>query len=263
MSLLQLVRVPKVQLVFMLLLIALSTLLYYPVFTVARIVTLSVVCTVGSDLLFTYLRKQASFIPYAGMVTGLILGLTISPHLPWYGILLISLIASGTKHFLRFSDHHVFNPAATGLVLGNILLHDTVSWWGVSFQVLKLAPFNIVVFLILLLPFLVSGIRMKRFGSISAFLLVYSVLLFLQNQVSPLMTSTDPTVLFFAITMLPEPMSSPIMLSKQFAYGAIVASAAILYVYLPFSRNLIVTNLLSDSLLPFLLLGNLIFFKYR
>src|SRR3990167_6569765 len=114
MNLLQLLRIPKVQLVLILLLITLSTFLYYPVLTVARIVTLSVLCTVASDFLFSRIRKQAVFMPYAAMVTALILGLTLNPLLPWQGILLICLIASWTKHFLRFSDRHVFNPAATG-----------------------------------------------------------------------------------------------------------------------------------------------------
>jgi len=263
MSLLQLLRIPKVQLILILLLITLSTLLYYPLLTVARIVTLSVLFTTGSDLLFAYLRKHTLFVPYAAMVTGLILSLTINPHHPWYGILLISVIASGAKHFLRFSNRHIFNPAAIGLVVGSILFHDTVSWWGVSFQILELAPLNIVAFLILLLPLLVSGIRMKRYGSTSAFLLIYSVLRFIQNNVSPLMTITDPTVLFFAITMLPEPMTSPIHLGKQILYGAFVAAAAIVYFYLPFSRSLLATNLLPDGLLPFLLIGNIIFFKFR
>ncbi len=263
MRFLQQFRIPKVQLVLILLLISFSTLLYYPLLTVARIVALSVLFTVGSDLLFVYLRKYTLFVPYAAMVTGLILGLTINPLLPWYGILLISIIASASKHFVQVSNRHIFNPAAIGLVVGNILLHDTVSWWGVSFQVLKLAPLNVVAFLVLLLPFFVSGVRMKRIGSIGAFLLVYFVLLFLQNNVSPPAIITDPTVLFFAITILPEPMTSPIILRRQILYGAFVASAAIVYFYLPFSRSLLATNLLPDGLLPFLLLGNLVFFRFR
>lgn len=263
MSFFKMFRIPKVQLALVLFLIILSTLFQYPLAFVARIFVLSVLFTVDSDLLLTYFRKHTLFVPYAGIVTSLILALTINPHQSWYGILLISTIASGAKHFLRFSDRHIFNPAAIGLVVGNILLHDTVSWWGVSFQVLKLDPFNIVAFLILLLPLVISGIRLKRYGSICAFLLVYSVLRLLQYNVSPLITILDPTVLFFAITMLPEPMTSPVTLRRQIFYGTFVATAAIVYFYLPFSRNLVVANLLPDGLLPFLLLGNVVFFKFR
>lgn len=263
MSFFHLLRIPKVQLALILLLIALSSFFQYPLPFVTKILVLSLLSTVGSDLLFIYLRKHALFIPYAAIVTGLILGLTINPLLPWYGILLISVIASASKHFVQISNRHIFNPAAIGLVVGNMLLNDTVSWWGVSFQVLKLTPLNIVVFFMLLAPIFVSGIRIKRFGSVGAFLLTYSVLLFLQNQASPLMTLTNPTVLFFAITMLPEPMTSPSVLRRQIFYGAFVATTAIVYFYLPFSRSLLATNLLPDGLLPFLLLGNLVFFRFR
>ncbi|MBI3980752.1 RnfABCDGE type electron transport complex subunit D [Candidatus Microgenomates bacterium] len=255
MSLLQQFRIPKVQLVLILLLVALSAFLHYPLLTVARITILSVLFTVGSDLLLVYLRKHTLFVPHAAMVTGLILGLTINPHLSWYGILLISIIAVVSKHFVQISRRHIFNPAAFGLIVGNVLLNDSVSWWGVSFQVLKLTPLNIVLFLLLLLPILVSGIRMKRIGSISSFLLTFSILLFLQHQTSPLTILTDPTVLFFALTMLPEPMTSPITLQRQILYGGFVAIAATVFFYLPFD--------VPDGLLPFLLLGNLAFFKFR
>lgn len=254
---------PKVQLALILLLIVLTTLLYYPLSTIVNIVIFSVLFTAGSDLLFMYLRKHVLFAPYAAIVTGLILGLTMSPHLPWYGVLLISVFASASKHFVKIANRHVFNPAAFGLVVGNILLQDTVSWWGVSFQVLKSAPLHIVAFLILLLPLLVSGIRMKRFGSIGSFLITYSVLLLLQHNISPLATITDPTVLFFALTMLPEPMTSPVSLRRQILFGGFVASLAIFFFYLPFMGNLLPANLLPDGLLPFLLLGNVVFFKSR
>ena len=182
MGFLQQFCIPKVQFVLILFLIVLSTLSYYPLLTVARIVIFAIFFTVVSDLLFVYVRKRTLFVPYAAMVTGLILGLTINPHLSWYGIFFISVIASASKHVIQVSHRHIFNPAAIGLVVGNIFLRDTVSWWGVSFQVLKLAPLNIVAFLMLVLPFCVSGIRMKRFGGIGSFLLTYSVLLFLAKS---------------------------------------------------------------------------------
>lgn len=263
MGFLQQFCIPKVQFVLILFLIVLSTLSYYPLLTVARIVIFAIFFTVVSDLLFVYVRKRTLFVPYAAMVTGLILGLTINPHLSWYGIFFISVIASASKHVIQVSHRHIFNPAAIGLVVGNIFLRDTVSWWGVSFQVLKLAPLNIVAFLMLVLPFCVSGIRMKRFGGIGSFLLTYSVLLFLQNHVSPLATMSDPTILFFAFMMLPEPMTSPIRVPRQIAYGICVAIAAIIYFYLPFSGNARIAYLFPDGLLPFLLLGNVVFFKFR
>ena len=259
----QLFRIPKVQLALALFLITLTTLIQFPLFFVAKIFVFSVLFTVGTELLFLYLRKHMVFVPYAAIVTGLILALTIDPRLPWYGILLISVIATGAKHFIRFSDRHVFNPAAIGLVAGSMLLQSTVSWWGVSFQIFTQTPVHTISFLILLLPFLVSGMRMRRFGSIGAFLFTYSVLLYLLNNGSPYRIITDPTVLFFAIVMLPEPMTSPVVLQRQIFYGGFIAIAAVMFSYLPFSRSLFAAHVIPDGLLPFLLIGNLLFFKLR
>lgn len=249
----QILRMPKVQLALLLFFIALFTLFKYPLLVVTKILFLSIFFTVGFDLLFTFLRKHIFFVPYSGIITGLILGLTMNPHLGWWSIFLISFLAIASKHVIKINNRHIFNPAAFGLVLGNILLGDTVSWWRVSS----------VTFLILLLPLLVSGIRMKRFGSIGAFIFTYSLLLLLLQNVSPRSILRDSTVLFFAITMLPEPMTSPVALQRQVLYGGFVASLATLYFYLPFTRNLLSVNLLPDGLLPFLLLGNLVFFKFR
>jgi hypothetical protein len=105
--------------------------------------------------------------------------------------------------------------------------------------------------------------RTRRFGSIGAFLFTYSVLLYLLNNGSPYRIITDPTVLFFAIVMLPEPMTSPVVLQKQIFYGGFIAIAAVMFSHLPFSRNLLAAHVLPDGLLPFLLIGNVLFFKFR
>ncbi len=249
----QLLRIPKVQLALILFLILLSTLFQYPFFVVTKMIILPVFFTVGSDLLFMHLRKHTLYVPYAAVVTGFILGITINPDLPWYGILLISVLASASKHFVKIAGRHVFNPAALGLVAGNILLRNTVSWWGV---------FS-VAFFILLLPLTVSGIRLKRFGGVVACVFTYSLLLLLLQNVSPRITLMDPAVLFFTITMLPDPMTSPVVLSKQIVFGAFVATTAIVFSYVPFMKNVVAANFLPDGLLPFLLLGNLVFFKFR
>lgn len=263
MSFSQLLRAPKIQLAFLLLLIVWSTLLQYPLSFVTSVLVLALCSTVGSDLLFLYVRTRKLFIPDAAVVTGLILGLIVNPFMPWYGIFLISVIASASKHFIKISNRHVFNPAAIGLVVGNILLHDSVSWWGVSFQVLNLTPLHSIAFFVLLAPIVVSGMRMKRLGSVGAFFLTYSALRFLQDHSSPFALLTNPAFIFFSVVMLPEPMTSPIRLWRQIVYGVFVATISIAFSYLPFSRSTLAMNLLPDGLLPFLLIGNFVFFRFR
>lgn len=260
-------RIPKVQLAVTLFLIFLTAFINNPSFEAVRIIALSLLFTIAADLFFTFLRKRTLFIPYAALVTGLILSLTLNPKLAWYSILLVASISMGAKNFLRISNHHIFNPAGLGLVIGGILLHQNVSWWGVSFQ--ALFPFGIkhaLFFLILLLPLLVSAYRMRRHGSIISFLAIYTLLLLFLNHfnLSTLQTTLfDPTTIFFSIVMLPEPMTSPVQLNRQIFYGIFVALITVI-VSFSFIENVLASNfLLPDGLLPFLLVGNIVFFKLR
>lgn len=205
--------------------------------------------------------------PYAAIVTGLILSLTISPRLPWYNILLIASLAMGVKNFIRINSHHIFNPAATGLVLGGLLIHQQVSWWGVSFQTLVPFTFSkLILFVILLSSLLVSALRMRRYGSILSFLTTYILLFFLLNQFNPSIfpsTIFDPTIIFFSIVMLPEPMTSPVQIKRQLLYGSSVALLAVISQSTALAQFLTVRNILPDGLLPFLLLGNFVFFQFK
>lgn len=260
-------RIPKVQFLITLFLIFLTALANQPSFEAVRIVTLSLFFTVASDLFFTFLRKRELFVPYAALVTGLIISLTINLRLPWYDILLITSISMGTKNFLRITNRHIFNPAGIGLVVGGILLRQNVSWWGTSSQ--TILPFGVkhaLFFLVLLLPSLISGYRMRRYGSILSFLITYTLLLLFMNHFNFRVLQTtlfDPTVLFFSIVMLPEPMTSPVKLKKQIPYGIFVAMTAILVSSSFVGAILTSHHLLPDGLLPFLLVGNMVFFELK
>lgn len=253
-------RISKVQLAVTLFLIFLTALETYPSFVAVRIVILSLLFTIGTDLSVTFIRKRALFVPYAALVTGLILSLTLNPHLQWYEILLVAFISMGAKNFLRISNHHIFNPAGIGLIIGGILLHQNVSWWGVSFQ--TLTPFGIkhtLFFLILLLPLLVSAYRMRRYGNTLSFLITYTLLLLILNHFNFSILQTilfDPTVIFFSIVMLPEPMTTPNNPSRQLLFGVLVATAAALI-------SLIRSSFTPDPLIMGLLVGNLLFFRFR
>lgn len=223
-----LLKIPKVQLALILLLINLKA---------PYLAVICVVFTVFFDLVLTYLKSKTFFIPWSALVTGLIIALIISPNALWYQVAVICALAMAGKNFLRINNRHLFNPAALGLFLGGIFFNLDVSWWGVS----------AVVFLILLLPGYVSFYKMRRFGSILSFLVFY-------NLLSGFKLLLDPTTIFFALVMLPEPMTSPFDLKKQILYGAIVATAALVLSYFP---------IFPDVLIPALLLGNVFNFSFK
>ncbi len=58
-------------------------------------------------------------------------------------------------------------------------------------------------------------------------------------------------------------MTSPVNPKRQVLYGVAVASIVQLIAYPPISSNLTNKGLLPDLFIPALLLGNLLFFKFR
>lgn len=233
-----LLNIPKVQISILLFLIYLSALKVYPNITSIYLIAVSLTFCILSDLLFTYIRKRKLFIPFAAIATGLIIALIVDLNAKWSELAVICALAMASKNFLRPAGRHIFNPAGFGLLSGRIVFGIPVSWWGVSFQNFQ----NLLPFLILVSPMLISAYRMRRFVSILTFLLTYTLI---SRSLGSLL---DPTVLFFSLVMLPEPMTSPIDYKRQVMYGVLVA---------------VLSFLLPDTLIPALLLGNLVFFKFR
>jgi len=226
-------KTPKMQIVVALSAIWLTSWLHAGGIRLVFLLFLSLVVTIGSDFLFARLRGKPFFFPSAAIVSAIIIALLVSP---WYQIFLVGLLAMGSKNFLRVGDRHIFNPAAFGLWLGGIIFSQNTSWWGVSWQQLASQP---LAFVILLTPFLISALRMRRYFIQLVFLLV--LILFKASLL-------DPALLFFAAVMLPEPMTTPLKPTTQLAFGVAVALLSLIP-YFP------------DPLLLALLISNVLFFK--
>lgn len=108
-------RTPKAQLAVLLLGIYLTTTAQFPLALTAPVVALSVGSCVIFDLLWTFLKRRAIFLPLGALVTGLIVGLVIDPQSGWLQIASVAAIAMAVKVFVRISGRQVFNPAAAGL----------------------------------------------------------------------------------------------------------------------------------------------------
>ena len=211
---------------------------------------LSLISTASADLLFVRLRGVKPFFPSGSLVTGSIIGLLTSPDLGWYVPIVISIIAMFSKNFIRLSNRHIFNPAGFGLLISSLIFHHNVSWWGVSFQQFRIQNIEFIIyFLILLSPAIVSVLRMKRYRITLSFLITYALININLNSF------LDPTVLFFSIVMLPEPMTSPNRHNRQIFFGIFVVSISVL------TSSPILNSI--DPLIFALLLGNLAFFRFR
>jgi len=260
------IRIPKVQLTICLLLIYLTNLFFN--FSLQTLLLIIIVPIVGmvSDLIFTKLKKKKFFIPSAAMTTSMIVVLLTGPQTPIYFPIFAVILAMASKVFIR-PGRHIFNPASFGLIISSFLLAIPVAWWGPGNIVAlsgKLPP----LFLILLLPLLISGLRMKRYYTILVTFVSFilsSLLLFTVTK-TPISQElivnllTDPTLIFFALVMAPEPMTTPYSVKNQILFGLFVGMFAVFssrFIYeISFLKTL-------DPLVLSLLIGNVIFFRRK
>lgn len=223
--------------------------------------------TISFDLLFTYIKIRQLFKPYAAIVSGLIIALIIDPSAMWYQIAFIAGLAIASKNFLRVSGRHIFNPAAFGILSGQLTLGLSASWWGASFPSIAGHPSILSFFslVVLLLPAYVSGYRMKRFYIILTFLLAFTIITSIGLPISMksiLDKLVNPGVIFFTVIMLVEPMTSPVGAKKQIIYAIFVA-VLVKLISLLAPGNIFFTRLIQDSFISSLLMANAIFFKFR
>ncbi|MBI4080501.1 MAG: RnfABCDGE type electron transport complex subunit D [Candidatus Levybacteria bacterium] len=258
----------KAQIAILLFVFYLITLSHLPFNQAIALLLLCVGGTVLTDLLFGYIRVRKFFIPYAGIVTGLILTLIIDTGAAWYQILFIATAAMGIKNFLRISGRHVFNPAASGLLAGWFAFGLSPSWWGASpFSGSALTLPNILIYAGVLSFAFVSCFRLKRYYAILAFLLLSAIGAEFMAQTfslqSLLASITSIGTLFYALVMLPEPMTSPVKKERQLMYAGLVAivSTLLVFVVTPFLSQRGIA--LPNSSIIALLIGNLLFFKFR
>lgn len=203
------------------------------------------------DLVAGYVREGRWIVPSSAWVSGLILGLVLSPTAPRLAVFLAPVLASASKHLLRVRRKHVFNPAAFALLALGYLYPDRgiVSWWGEAWGILP--------WIFITLSGIVTVVRVKRWRTALVFLVVYlvgtAVLLSRSGTLLDLRTLlVDGTLAFFATVMLIEPVTTayhPVALRVWFgaAVGVLALLLALPGVPLP----------VPDTFLTALLLGNL------
>src|SRR5258708_2567635 len=172
------IRSPKFILAILLFIILLSSYIHTYSLQMSMHIISILIAVVAIDLLFVHIRRIKFFFPSAALVTGLIIILLSAPDLPIYDAVTACLFAMVSKNFIRIKGHHLFNPAGFGLFFAGVLFHHTISWWGVSFQTLHiLSIVNIIVFIILLSPLIISLIRLKRYRITIPFLITNSIII--------------------------------------------------------------------------------------
>ena len=173
---------------------------------------------------------------YNSIITGQILFLIVHPSsnpADFAVVLIATFLAMFVKFFVEIRKSPVINPAVFALLLAAGVAAAVpgldlpfVSWWGASFKA-TLGPLTIpYLTLILMLFWLVYGVRKWRKLPIAlTFLAAHYAILLLRGggleQVGFMLT--DSTMLFFAGVMLIEPKTSPKLKRSQIIFGLIAA----------------------------------------
>lgn len=246
---------PKNQTAILLFLIILNGIIFYRDQKIIILLLTALITGLLVEYLCLKIRRIPFFFPSSAIVTVFIITLLTSFSLPFYDSMIAVVIAIISKHFIRISGRHIFNPAGLGLLIVAFIFRHDISWWGVSFQQIATANiFLIISFVILLLPAYISSIKMKKWKISLLFIFLLFVVNFFAFSLNggrfSFLYLFDPTILFFSFVMLPEPMTSPNTTKNQLFYSFSV---------LLLTHGASYFSFIPDPSLASLLVGNLLF----
>jgi Na+-translocating ferredoxin:NAD+ oxidoreductase RnfD subunit len=192
------------------------------------------------DLAFQSLRFERLRFPDSALATGLFLALILPPTVPLLAGGAVVLAAIAAKHVLRVRGRPILNPAATGVVLGAFAFGLAPAWW------IGIGPIGEIAMVALGITVLARSPKSWRLPV--TFLLVFAPLSVLLRLVSGaalaptvvVLGVLDPSTLFFALFMVPEPRTAPANVHLHPVYGTLVGwGAAFLPWYLPTTGTLL------------------------
>lgn len=198
------------------------------------------------DLPMLRWRKRRWEFPSGAVLTGMLVGMLMSPHEPWYVGAVCSAAAVALKYVVRTPTANVFNPAALALVGAYYAFDAGHSWWG--------ALPDLTLGSSIPLLFLAGGFitwRVNKAPLVLMFLGAYYGLFTLAAfvgdpaHVAEVFIAPDlHAVLFFACFILTDPPTSPTRHREQLLYGTLVALTA----WVTFERLGVVYYLLAGVL---------------
>ncbi len=205
------------------------------------------------DVAFQRARFAHLRFPDAALATGLFIALVLPPpaDLLLTGTAVFAAIA--VRHALRYRGHPWMNPAASGILVGTVILGLAPAWW------IALGSYG--AYLMIALGVVLAARTWRSWRLPVTFVVAYALFVTAQHlmvgtSISPhvlMLEAIDPVMLFFGLFLVTEPRTSPADPAGQALYAMGVAlGAAMLPLVLP-----------TVGILVALLLGNLGFLAFR
>ncbi len=179
---------------------------------ITRLAT-AVFFTAGVEALIGYLQKRKFQLSESAAISGLIIGFVLSSDNPCWFFGIASLLAIGSKHFIRFRQRHIFNPAAFGIFLVVVIFHATTQWKG-TYVWYVLAPAG-----------LYFAYKIRKLELVFAYLVMALGLFMIQAvmQKSNIAGIFGYLSCFFVFIMLIEPRTTPTTGAGKIIFAAAVA----------------------------------------
>jgi Na+-translocating ferredoxin:NAD+ oxidoreductase RnfD subunit len=194
-------------------------------------------------------REGAWVFPSGALLTGLIVAMILSVHVPWYVDAVASAIGIVSKYVVRTRAANILNPAGIGLLAVFYIFKTEQDWWG------ALPDLHSSAIVLLIATGVFIAARVNKLPMVLAFLLAYYVpftaVAFLGHsaQVAEIFRPPDlNAVLFFALFMVSDPPTAPTRPRDQIMCGVLIGLVS----FTAFERLGAVTYLLIG-----LLAGNL------
>ena len=180
------------------------------------------------DLPILRWRKRRWEFPSGAVLTGMLVGMVMSPHEPWHAGAVVSAVAIALKYVLRTRAANIFNPAALALVGAYYAFDAGHSWWG--------ALPDLVWWVSVPLLVATGGFITERVNKLplvlaflAAFYALFTTAAFLgdPSHVAEVFIPPDvQAVLFFAFFILTDPPTSPTRDRDQIICGMLVAAVS-------------------------------------
>jgi glycine betaine catabolism B len=182
----------------------------------------------GSNFIFSRLWKVRGN-PESSIITALILALILGPVSPFTNpkgalvLVLAGIAGIASKYLLAFRRQHVFNPAALAALFSGLVFGSFATWWVGNTALLPLVALGGALVLR-------KVSRLRLVGVFFAAFLVFMTALAVVNGLPAdmalpaiLFVFGQTSVVFFAVVMFTEPMTSPKKFPLQVVYAFIVA----------------------------------------
>ena len=216
-------RTPKGQLLLVFAPILIAAVWKAGVFSLAEL-SVAVGVAAALDLPIIRWREKKWVFPSGAILTGMIIGMILSPHEPWHVVALASAAAVISKYVVRTSSANVFNPAALALLIAFLAFGAEESWWG------ALPELPLIALALVAAGGLYLANHLKKMPAVVAFLFTYfatfTAASFIGNPLNVWEVFRTPdlhAVIFLALFMVTDPPTSPPKSRDQMIFGALCA----------------------------------------